>query len=315
MTTKLEVSGCYADENPSERPARCADLSVSDESSLREDSDGQGVALAKCESSEDSCGGLPQTRANDSCQADNLEATPTRPRSALKVRSLPHASPPQKQVGAQRTAKDRHRAQGKGKPLVDSMMPQDLAKNGVNRHRRSRGRARHTRDLPSQSPPRVLCRYCKSEGHFKENCPRKDCCFFCGQPGHKQADCPARECSAHADAHARQASARAQPSSPSAPAVEHDLADMSGPRPRGSPSRPGVVHRQARRFPFKRDDGCCEPSAAYYDPGGYGDNSYGADDYSTVGGYDGGTGGGYDWDGYNGGYDDGGDDGDYGGDY
>ena len=29
----------------------------------------------------------------------------------------------------------------------------------------------------------------------------------------------------------------------------------------------------------------------------------------------GGTGGGYDWDGYNGGYDDGGDDGDYGGDY
>ena len=50
----------------------------------------------------------------------------------------------------------------------------------------------------SQSPPRVLCRYCKSEGHFKENCPRKDCCFVCGQPGHKQADCPARECSAHA---------------------------------------------------------------------------------------------------------------------
>ena len=92
--------------------------------------------------------------ANDSCQADNLEATPTRPRSALKVRSLPHASPPQKQVGAQRTAKDRHRAQGKGKPLVNSMMPQDLAKNGVNRHRRSRGRARHTCDLPSQSLPR-----------------------------------------------------------------------------------------------------------------------------------------------------------------
>ena len=62
-------------------------------------------------------------------------------------------------------------------------------------------------------------------------------------------------------------------------------------------------------------DPACEPSAAYYDPGGYGDNSYGADDYSTVGSYDGGTGGGYDWDGYNGGYDDGGDDGDYGGDY
>ena len=62
-------------------------------------------------------------------------------------------------------------------------------------------------------------------------------------------------------------------------------------------------------------DPAYEPSAAYYDPGSYGDNSYGADDYSTVGGYDGGTGGGYDWDGYNGGYDDGGDDGDYGGDY
>ena len=58
-----------------------------------------------------------------------------------------------------------------------------------------------------------------------------------------------------------------------------------------------------------------EPSAAYYDPGGYGDNGYGADDYSTAGGYDGGTGGGYDWDAYNGGYDDGGADGDYGGDY
>ena len=44
---------------------------------------------------------------------------------------------------------------------------------------------------------------------------------------------------------------------------------------------------------------------------------HGADDYSTVGGYDGGTGGGYDWDGYNGGCDDGGGDGtgDYGGDY
>ena len=61
-------------------------------------------------------------------------------------------------------------------------------------------------------------------------------------------------------------------------------------------------------------DPACEPSAAYYDPGGYSDNSYGADDYNTAGGYDGGTGGGYDWDGYNGGYDDGGDDGDYGGD-
>ena len=69
MTTKLEVSGCYADENPSERPAQCADLSGSDGSSLREDSDRQGVALAKCESSEDSCSGLPQTLASDSWYA------------------------------------------------------------------------------------------------------------------------------------------------------------------------------------------------------------------------------------------------------
>ena len=114
MTTKLEVSGCYADENPSERPARCADLSVSDGSSLREDSDRQGVALDDCESGTGSCDGLKKTAVNGSCSADNLEATPTRPRSALKVRSLPHASPPQKQVGAQRTAKDRRRTQGKG---------------------------------------------------------------------------------------------------------------------------------------------------------------------------------------------------------
>ena len=139
MTTKLEVSGCYADENPSERPARCADLSVSDGSSLREDSDRQGVALDDCESGTGSCDGLKETAVLGSCDADSLEATPTRPRSALKVRSLPHASPPQKQVGAQRTAKDRRRAQGKGKPLIDSMVPQDLDNSGVNRHRRSRG--------------------------------------------------------------------------------------------------------------------------------------------------------------------------------
>jgi len=63
-------------------------------------------------------------------------------------------------------------------------------------------------------------------------------------------------------------------------------------------------------------DPACEPSAAYYDPGGYGDNSYGADDYSTVGNYDGGTDYGYNGDGYSGGYNDGGyDGGDYGDDY
>ena len=73
MTTKLEVSGCYADENPSERPARCADLSVSDGSSLREDSDRQGVALDDCESGTGGCDGLKETAANGSCNADNLK--------------------------------------------------------------------------------------------------------------------------------------------------------------------------------------------------------------------------------------------------
>ena len=63
-------------------------------------------------------------------------------------------------------------------------------------------------------------------------------------------------------------------------------------------------------------DPACEPSAAYYDPGGYGDNSYGADGYSTAGGYDGGTDYGYNGDGYSGGCNDGGyDGGDYGDDY
>jgi hypothetical protein len=63
-------------------------------------------------------------------------------------------------------------------------------------------------------------------------------------------------------------------------------------------------------------DPACEPSAAYYDPGGYGDNSYGAEDYNTVGSYDGGTDYGYNGDGYSGGYNDGGyDGGDYGDDY
>ena len=63
-------------------------------------------------------------------------------------------------------------------------------------------------------------------------------------------------------------------------------------------------------------DPACEPSAAYYDPGGYSDNSYGADDCSTVGSYDGDTDYGYNEDGYSGGCDDGGyDGGDYGDDY
>ena len=250
--TKLEVSGCCADENPLERSARGADLCNSDGGSLREDSDRQGVALADCESSGGCCIGSQETIADDSCQADALETTPTRSRSALKVRSSPHASPPQKQAGAQRTAKNKIGAHEE--PSKDSPR---LMQGAKVKTLRSRGRTRRPRDLPSQSPVRVACRYCKEMGHRKENCPKKDCCFVCGQPGHKQADCPARECSAHADARARQASARAQPSSPSTPAVEHDLADMSGPRPRGSPSRPGAVHRQARRFPFKRDDGCC----------------------------------------------------------
>ena len=251
--TRLEVSGCCADENPLERSARGADLCNSDGGSLREGSDRQGVALADCESSGGCCIGSQETIADDSCQADALETTPTRSRSALKVRSSPHASPPQKQAGAQRTAKSKIGAHEE--PSKDSPR---LMQGAKVKTLRSRGRTRRPRDLPSQSPVRVACRYCKEIGHRKENCPKKDCCFACGQPGHKQADCPARKCSAHANARARvQTSARARPSSPSTPAVEHDLADMSGPRPRGSPSRPGAVHRQARRFPFKRDDGCC----------------------------------------------------------
>ena len=122
MTAKLEVSGCYADKNPPERPVQCADLSGSDGSSLRKDSDRQGVALDDFKSGTGGCDGLKETAADGSCNADNLEVTPTRPRSALKVRGLPHAyaSLPQKQVSAQRTAKDRPRAQGKGGPLADS---------------------------------------------------------------------------------------------------------------------------------------------------------------------------------------------------
>ena len=84
-----------------DRPGVPIYLHVSDGSSLREDSDRQGVALDDCESGTGSCDGLKETAVLGSCDADSLEATPTRPRSALKVRSLPHASPPQKQVGAQ----------------------------------------------------------------------------------------------------------------------------------------------------------------------------------------------------------------------
>jgi len=62
-------------------------------------------------------------------------------------------------------------------------------------------------------------------------------------------------------------------------------------------------------------DPACEPSAVYHEADGYSDGNYGADDCSTASGCDGGTSGGYDWNGYNGGYDDGGGDGDYGGDY
>ena len=100
MTTKLEVFGGCAGENPSERSALGADLSGSDASSLRKDSDRQGVALDECESSEGGCIGSKTTTADDSCKADDSEATPTRPRSAPTVRSLPQASPPRKQVGA-----------------------------------------------------------------------------------------------------------------------------------------------------------------------------------------------------------------------
>ena len=199
MTTKLEVSGCHADENPSERPARCADLSVSDGSSLREDSDRQGVALDDCESGTGSCDGLKETAVLGSCDADSLEATPTRPRSALKV------------------------AAGSA---------------GANH-------------------------YAGAE-------------YNTGQPH------------AHADDY------------------EHGV---------HSEAQLGTYNESVSGTYGHVHDLACEPSAAYYNSGGYGDNSYGADGYSTAGGYDGGTGGGYDWDGYNGGYDEGGDDGDYGGNY
>ena len=63
-------------------------------------------------------------------------------------------------------------------------------------------------------------------------------------------------------------------------------------------------------------DPACQPSTGYYDPGGYGENGYGADDCSTTGGYDGGADYGYSRDGCSGGCNNGGyDGGDYGDDY